>query len=157
MPDPEGCGIDAERVSQRLWIGALPPDGDAVVRAGFDVLVLCAAQLQDGNYEGKLLVLRCPLLDRDPEGQNPGADPTPEELERAGRTAKRLAFSHACGRRVLVTCRAGRNRSGLVTALTLREITGFSGRVCVELVRAGRTRQSALTNCGFVRALERLR
>lgn len=51
------------------------------------------------------------------------------------------------GRRVLVTCAAGRNRSGLVSALALMKRRGLSGEEAVARVQA--MRKDALTNESF--------
>jgi hypothetical protein len=55
---------------------------------------------------------------------------------------------------VLSTCHAGRNRSGLLNALIVREITGCSGKDAIDIVRAGRPR--AIANPTFVSYLESL-
>jgi protein-tyrosine phosphatase len=55
----------------------------------------------------------------------------------------------------LVTCSQGRNRSGLVVALALRELHGWSGSECVAKVRERRA--GALFNAGFVRYIEELK
>jgi hypothetical protein len=140
-------GIDANRVGERLYIGSYPPRGGALRSAGFDVLVLCAEELQGGQFDG-VGVLRCPLDD---------ADLTQVEWDRARSAARRVAMFVQGGGRCLVTCAAGRNRSGLVTALAVHELTGWPGALCVELVRKSRTRADALTNLTFVAALRRLR
>lgn len=70
-----------------------------------------------------------------------------------------LAFDLAQGIRygwaVLVQCRAGRNRSGLLAALVVREMTGCSGSEALEHVQ--RARPNALANehfCAYLRSLE---
>ncbi len=58
------------------------------------------------------------------------------------------------GKAVIVQCRAGRNRSGLLAALVVREITGCSGTEALEHVQ--RTRPNALANgyfCSYLRSL----
>ena len=60
------------------------------------------------------------------------------------------------GKAVIVQCRAGRNRSGLLAALIVREVTGCSGAEALEHVQ--RTRPNALANdyfCMYLRSLER--
>lgn len=56
-----------------------------------------------------------------------------------------LVASYELGgpRSVLITCHAGRNRSGLLAALIVREVTGESGARAMEIVRAGRPRAIA--------------
>lgn len=52
---------------------------------------------------------------------------------------------------VLVHCHAGRNRSGLITALAVKSYLGVSGTEAINIVRLGRPR--ALANEHFVRYL----
>lgn len=58
------------------------------------------------------------------------------------------------GGRVLVHCHAGRNRSGLVTALAARRVLGISGREALALVRE--RRPNAVANEAFATYLEGL-
>ena len=61
------------------------------------------------------------------------------------------AWTHehwAAGRRVLVRCAGGMNRSGLVTAMTLMN-AGHSADAAIALVRSGRS-EWALSNSSFV-------
>jgi hypothetical protein len=58
------------------------------------------------------------------------------------------------GSSVVVMCERGMNRSGLVTALIVRELEGLSGADAVALVRARRA--GALKNLDFVNYLETL-
>jgi protein-tyrosine phosphatase len=58
------------------------------------------------------------------------------------------------GKRVLVHCIAGKNRSGLICALTVRRALGLSGAAAVAHVR--HCRPGALTNPYFVEYLEKL-
>jgi len=52
----------------------------------------------------------------------------------------RLAERIRQGERILVHCNAGRNRSGLVCALIVRELWGISGSEALEYVRMKRPR-----------------
>jgi len=63
--------------------------------------------------------------------------------------AKRLAEEIHAGKRVLVTCAMGLNRSGLLTALTLGRAYGMSGEQAVQRVRD--RRPGALRNGIFAR------
>lgn len=58
------------------------------------------------------------------------------------------------GKAVLVQCRAGRNRSGLLAALVVREVKGCSGREALEHVR--RMRPNAIANPHFETYLREL-
>jgi hypothetical protein len=60
----------------------------------------------------------------------------------------------AAGRRVLVACAGGRNRSGLVLGLALRELLGCSGAEALRLVQL--RREDALNNETFARHLAAL-
>ena len=140
-----GLGLDTNRIVSGLYQGAFPAPGHAVRDARFDVLVLCASevQLSADRYPG-VAVVHCPLWD---------GELKPAEWELAKRAANAVARAMLQQKRVLVTCAAGRNRSGLVTALALHLITGKSGAECVRHVVRCRTNAPALTNFSFVRAL----
>ena len=150
-------GIDAEPIVPRLYLGSVPPQGSTLRDAGFHVVALCAAEYQDRQHDG-VAVVRCPLADRDPEGR--GAPSwvvfTADERGRVRAAALRLAELHRRGAWLLVTCAAGRNRSGVVTATVLHELTGWPGAECVARVRAARTAAPALTNASFVEFLRSL-
>lgn len=60
------------------------------------------------------------------------------DLERLDGLTELLARWVGDGTSVLVHCGAGLNRSGLVTAMTLRRLTGQDGRACAALVRERR-------------------
>lgn len=148
-------------ISPDHWQGGFPLDGDKLHRAGFDTLVLCASELQpcpvgsvthrtacavagevvDFEFPGVEVVM-APMEDVDAEGQ-----PTAEEVALAREAAARTLIALSHGRRVLVSCQAGRNRSGLVSALILVERYGLSGRTAAEVVRL--RRKCALTNDAF--------
>jgi protein-tyrosine phosphatase len=59
------------------------------------------------------------------------------------------------GKRVLVACAGGRNRSGLIVALAVREILGCSGYEALQLVQS--RRENALNNVTFAEHLTSLR
>jgi len=132
----------------RLYQGSFPPTGSYLSKKGIRVLALCARELQPpaNDFPG-VQVLRCPLNDQ--------FEPlTPDERVMAQRVAIQLAHAVRGGRKVLVSCALGINRSGLVTALTIRELTGLSGLDAVRLIR--RKRPGALSNESFVALLEAL-
>ncbi len=58
------------------------------------------------------------------------------------------------GRTALIQCHAGRNRSGLLSALIVRNLLGVSGAEALATVRAGRP--NAVANPVFERYLEGL-
>ena len=82
-------------------------------------------------------------------------NPMPEDhpalaLEAARWVAGQVRF----GNRVLITCAAGLNRSGFVSALALWLLTGKPGTQIVEHIRAHR--DDALMNPSFASYIERL-
>lgn len=133
--------FEQNRVVSRIHQGSRPPLGSALRRAGFDVVVLCDDRYQPPQSEfSGVLVIHAPNRDV--------LDPTHEEAMGALDAAKRAARCWRRGERVLVTCRKGRNRSGLVTALLLCDVLGYSGVEAIFAVRAAR--KNALTNSQFV-------
>jgi protein-tyrosine phosphatase len=129
---------DATVVSPRLWIGAKPPlDKDL---PGVDLLVLCAAGIQPEQLAFHGTVLRCPI---------PDAELDAAQVRLVMQTAVAVAKAIITGQRVLVTCRLGLNRSALVIALALHQLTTMSGQEIVEHIRRQRS-LSALSNKHFV-------
>ena len=129
---------DATVVSPRLWIGAQPPlDKDL---PGVNILVLCAAEVQPDQLAFRGAVWRCPI----PDGELDAA-----QVRLVMQTAAAVAKAIVSGQRVLVTCRLGLNRSALIIALALHQLTTMSGQEIVEHIRRQRS-QSALSNKHFV-------
>lgn len=127
----------ASEVSLRIYQGPLP-DVPSKVK-GFDVLVLCARELQPPELRIPVpLVLRVPLDD---------AEPSESDIEAAVAAADALEELWRQGKFILVTCAMGLNRSGLVTGLTLRNL-GYTGDKAVRAIRIARG-QKALSNPWF--------
>jgi hypothetical protein len=144
--------IDAHEIVPLLWQGSKPKPGREIADAGFDVLVFCARDHQPSpaSFPG-LEVILAPNDDH--------TFLTKDDLAVAVSTATRVAKRLLSGKKILVTCYAGINRSGLVVALTLHKAFGYSGRSCIELVRQRRKFEDgdvALTNTFFVEALLKL-
>ena len=135
--------IDVTRIAPRLWIGGAPQPGRRVADAGFDVLVLAAKEYQPGaaNWPGLKRIIACPIDDAVLSYDEAGA------VEQA---AQLVASEVAAGRRVLVTCAAGRNRSGVILARAL-VLQGFAPAFVIALIQ--KLRAQALTNESFVRWL----
>lgn len=134
--------LDIAQVAPRLWIGAAPPTGPDVAQAGFTTLVLCAEEWQPPPeaFPG-VHVLHSPFRDQE--------DVTDGELKLAAATAEWTATQLISGATCLVTCMAGRNRSGLVCALAVSLAAGWDPAKAGELVRRKRG-DIALTNATFV-------
>lgn len=135
--------IDATRVAPKLWIGSAPLAGTHLRDAGFDTLVLCAEEYQPPakSFPG-VKVIRCPFDD---------SYLSEEEEQQVAHCARQVLGELRRQRRVLVTCWAGRNRSGLVVARVLMKLSGKSAKEVVKHVQA--VRESALTNHYFVKSL----
>lgn len=146
--------IEASRIGPRLWQGSAPPKGSALAQNGFHVLVLAAKEYQppESAFPG-VQVLHVPL--NDDEREHPLLS---NEWARAQAASTILADHHRRGRRILITCMQGRNRSGLITALTLHQLTGMSGTAAIHHVRQHRptTPFPPLTNTSFVQALAKI-
>jgi len=145
---PASHGIDAHRIMKGLYQGAFPKSPQLLARAGFDVVVFCAKEHQPAQSRfPNVYSIYCPLNDD-------GSPMRPEEWEWAQRTAHIVADLRRDGAKILVSCAMGINRSGLVSALTVHDLTGLPGSQCVEFVRS--RRPGALTNSYFVRALRNM-
>jgi len=137
------CSLDASHIVKNVWQGSVPPRGPEVARCGFDVLVLCAMEHQYHPREyPRVIVIRTPLDD---------AILTCKEWSSANVAAVKTAALVRQGAKVLITCHAGRNRSGLVTAIVLHLLTGHRGEDIVRRIQ--KKRFGALTNPSFVRQL----
>lgn len=113
--------------------GSAPPPGAALP---FDTIVLAAREYQPNlpGYE----VIRVPLSDD-------GPPPTPEERELIRSNSSRIVRRLMAGKRVLVTCRMGRNRSGVLAGRALVELGHSPERVVTTIKRL----RNGLTNPHF--------
>lgn len=151
VPSVPVPSFTANEVFPKLWQGSAPPIGDRLRLDGFTHLALCAEEYQptppDLAFPG-VEVFYAPNDDAF-EGL------TDSQLRGAVTTARKVANALATGGKVLVTCREGRNRSGLVSALAIHMLTGKPGTSCVRDVHMHRPR--SLMNPAFVRMLRRIR
>jgi protein-tyrosine phosphatase len=113
--------------------GSAPPVG---VRLPFDVIVLAAEEYQPDlpGYE----VVRLPIDDARPDAGT---------RARIRTVAEEIALYVRAGKRVLVTCFQGRNRSGVLAGLALVELGATTPQQAVRRIRMNRT--GALTNPYF--------
>jgi len=128
---------------------------EGIVHGTFDRVVLCAYELEEMfslMMEGKPKAIRDRILFAP---NDDGATMTRRQIRTAANAAKECVRHYRKGERVLVTCAAGRNRSGLVTAMALHFISGCGGKSAVEIVRARRKAKSgpALSNPLFEKFL----
>ena len=139
--------IDATAIAPQLYQGSVPPNGRALADARFTMLVLAAREYQprSANFPGLRVVLHAPLNDD---------VPTSSEVAAAMNAATYVVDEIKRGGKVLVTCLQGRNRSGLISALALRKLYGFSGKQVLSQVQT--MRANALTNPWFQQLLSDL-
>lgn len=138
-----GFNLEADEIIPNLWQGSFPRLLSAI-EAGFDMVVLCAEERLKGRppneyTQNGLYVVEAPFLDT--------GYPTDEELKIAHWAADKVIRAVKAGKKVLVTCQAGLNRSGLVNAIAIRTLRGITGGEAVMVVK-GR-RDMALCNTSF--------
>lgn len=140
--------MNADQVGKNLWVGGVPTDHDAVSQ-NFDALVLAAKEHQHAfpaEKYPKVTVLHAPLNDAKPTGQ---------EQVTALRTALKVYELNKTGKKVLVTCAAGVNRSALIAGLAM-VISGMPASKVVSQIRHKRHPPSGATplfNEHFVKLL----
>lgn len=133
MTPPDGGSYHYLMPGPWLAQGSAPrPDA----RLPFDVIVLAAMEYQPLEMPG-YHVLHVPLDD----------GPPPSQVDRhlIRRTAHEIADRIRHKERVLVTCWQGRNRSGVLAGLALRDL-GLSGTEAARRIRKAR---NGLTNPHF--------
>lgn len=136
--------LDASNVARRLWVGGRPPlERDL---PDFDVLVLCAREIQPAMVAFARTVIRVPL---------PDAELTGGEIRRAVSGGKLVGKSLAAGCRVLVTCAMGINRSALVASIGLGTVNRLTADQLIALMRR-RRHPDALGNEHFQKILRAL-
>jgi hypothetical protein len=130
-----------------LWQGG----HDDVMNSGdqYDVVVLCAEEFQPKRSvflrpRDKTNLLYAPNDDS-------GTPLTKDQANIACRAARQVAHEYRSGKKILVSCMQGRNRSGLVSALTIHLLYGMSGRESKKFVKA--RIPNALVNDSFNRFL----
>lgn len=112
-------------------------------RLPFDVIVFCAEEAQPDVARG-IEAIRLRLHDH-------GEPPTRAHLASALAASKMVVKRLKAGKRVLVTCHMGWNRSGLVSGLTLRRL-GMPAERTIQTIRKARG-PNALGNKYFERIL----
>lgn len=119
-------------IDGKLFQGSAPPRGTQLAKQGFKLLVLAAQEYQPSPaaFPG-LHVVRCGYDDV-PE------QPDPALAAKLRGVAQLVEARVRAGDRCLITCMAGLNRSGLITALAVRRLLGVTGRDAANLVRAKR-------------------
>lgn len=144
--------------NDRLYMGSFPLAETNHSASGFGLLVLCAVErlymLGNPSEHETSEMFQCQTLHAPfDDGE------VDEEVVRAAKYATRkVAEALRRGEKVLVTCNAGRNRSGLVVALALLAcFPAMTPQSVVNLIKKRRVTPSgdlALTNDNFVRLIK---
>lgn len=130
MVYPAPMEVEASEIIPLLWQGSKPPTGPALKAHGFGMVILCAREYQPDDFPG-VKVIHAP---NDDVEETPDRETLDEALRAAGWASRAMKQ----GTKVLVTCQAGLNRSGLVSALTLHRHLGVSGEEAILAVQLGR-------------------
>lgn len=135
---------DFSEVAPKLHVGSKPPPGR---HDGIDVIVLAAMEYQPRAelFPGTEM-LHAPIDD------DPRRPMREDEIAAATQTASRVARRLRAGRRVLVTCAMGLNRSALIAALAMQEVYGMGPDEIVARIRRARGAW-ALSNPNFEKLL----
>lgn len=146
--------LEANEIVEGLWQGSYPKPGPQVAQEGFEILVLTAREWQTpaDEYPGVEVI-------HAPNDDHPSYPFTQESLDTAINAGFEVAQAVRNKRKVLVTCAAGLNRSGLVSALALHFLFGWGGPQCMAHVRIRRglwRTPGVLYNQDFVRALSKV-
>lgn len=129
------------KITENLYQGGQPLNGDILARCGCDIVVFCASEYQPPgiDYPG-VNIIYCPFDDSE--------DPMdPHQMDKILDTALQIASLVNMGKSVLTTCMQGRNRSGLVNALALHYINNVSADEAINTIKSNRP--NALTNKYF--------
>ncbi len=127
-----------------LFVGPAPQPNDRM-QDWADTLVLCAHEYQPGDEDlefNGVEVLRMSLSDKD-EPQNP------EDVASMLAMSKRVANQLKDGKRVVVTCAMGLNRSCLIAGMAMRML-GVPADTTIGNLRAARG-EKGLCNAAYER------
>lgn len=135
-------------IPNRLAIGAMPHSVNIVWNHGFDYLLVMAAEHSWAKETGphRAWVDVIPLYDE--------PKLTIKEKDKLSRASKRVVKLLKNGFKVLITCNAGLNRSGLMTAMVVRELYKVNGLVASRLIQ--RARRGTLQNTTYRQYVEGL-
>lgn len=124
--------MNADEVAKNLWVGGLPTDSDSVDQ-NFDAIVLAAEEFQDAfpvhKYPGTQLI-PAPLSD---EPHSP-TGPSNKQKATALDAALKVHKLNKDGKKVLVSCAAGVNRSSLIAGLSM-VIDGMNAQHAINRIR----------------------
>lgn len=117
-----------EIIPGKLCVGSAPPIGPMLFHAGFDSVYLCAEEWQPKRFPG-VEINHYPIKDY---------EVSIEAVQTSVDCAKAIVNDLRKGKRVLVSCLAGHDRSAAVAALVLHLLKGWPGTKCIEYVKRKR-------------------
>lgn len=145
--------LHADKVGRNLWVGAVPIYPEEVEK-NFDAVVLAAEEFQKNIADLQRPSVRVILAPMDDH------DPTAEEKVIALKAALQVYDLNKMGKRVLVTCAKGVNRSALIAALAM-VLAGSSADEAIARIRAHRKPASGATPlfnehfCKLIKAVDK--
>lgn len=130
LPGVAPADPPSEQLPGLLWHGGCPVDFDWVERTGIQAVIdiADADAHPPADAVENLIYLKAPLVDA-------GELPDPALTLRLATLVAGLIDD---GHRVLVHCTFGRNRSGLIVSLVVREVLGITGAEALAHVQARR-------------------
>lgn len=138
--------FDASQIYGKLYIGSRPPLGARVAQAGFDVVVFAAEEHQPAEWRMPGVdVIYVPM-------QDIPVLLSADQLRSVTVSGERIAHALSMNKKVLVSCRAGLNRSSLLAASALLQATDMPPLSVIRLIRQKRG-AFALNNPAFVHAI----
>ncbi len=136
--------MSQSEIAPGLFVGSKPSPGR---HACVDAIVLAAMEYQPpAELFPGAEVIHAPLDDA------PGRPMRADEIALATKAAGRVARRLRAGRRVLVTCQMGLNRSALVAALAMHDVYGMGADEIIARLRRARGTWS-LSNPNFEQLL----
>ena len=148
--------IPGVQLCERLWISGMPNPGWDAENSGVDIIVSVADHTcpqagrrfewgtrGDSAGAGRILYIHWPIED----GDLPQAS-------LLGLIVEQISAGIRKGHTVLIHCQEGRNRSGLIAGLVLRNLYHISGREALTHIREKQI--GAVSNKTFANYLENL-
>jgi protein-tyrosine phosphatase len=123
--------MDISNVARRLWVGGRPPFERDLPE--FDMLALCAREIQPERLAFHGQVVRCPI---------PDSVLSDREIGMVLQASSVVSTAMVTGKRVLVTCAQGINRSALVAGLALARVKRIQADDLINLMRLRRHPQA---------------
>lgn len=127
----------------KIYQGGKKDIRSAIEYSDLDAIVFAAYEFQPKIRASRIIPIYAPLDDN--------FDPSPEDakytIKTANEAAEKVAKLVRQGKKVLVSCQAGWNRSGIITALSIKKLTNYKGNEIITLIKLNR--RFALSNPAF--------